>query len=127
MKPIVTRRAPEALGPYSQAIRCGKTVYTAGQIGLDPKTMELSDNPEHQIRRVLNNIRAICHEAGADLDRVARLTVYLTDLAYWPIVNEVMEDFFKPPYPARTAVGVATLPLGAIVEIDAVIELSDER
>ncbi len=125
MEAIMTTRAPKALGPYSQAIRHGGTVYTAGQIGLDPETMKLVDGPENQIRQVIANIRAICEAAGGSLDKVARLTVYLTDLQHWPIVNEVMTENFSKPYPARSAVGVATLPLDAFVEIDAIMVLDD--
>lgn len=126
MKPIATDKAPKALGPYTQAITCGRTVYTAGQIGLDPVTMKLVEGPENQIRQVIENIRAICTEAGGGLDRIVRLTVYLTDLTHWPIVNEVMTEAFSHPYPVRSAVGVATLPLGAFVEIDAIMVLDDD-
>lgn len=125
MKAISTPEAPAALGPYSQAVRSGRTIYLAGQIGLDPCTMALEVEASEQVRRVFRNIRAICHAAGADLDQMAQLTVYLTDLAIWPVVNEVMREFFAAPFPARTAVGVAALPLGAVVECDAVISLED--
>lgn len=120
MTTIATHSAPEALGPYSQGRVIGGTLYTAGQIGLDPRTMTLRDGAEAQVRQVLENIGAIVEAAGSDLAAVAKLTVYLTDLAHWPLVNSVMTEMFAAPYPARTAIGVASLPLGALVEIEAV-------
>src|SRR3981081_4087057 len=121
---IHTDRAPAAIGTYSQAVRAGDTVYLSGQIPLDPKTMKLVDGDfEVQGRRVFDNLRAVCREAGGDFDRVARVTVYLTDLSHFAKVNEVMAAYFNEPYPARAAVGVASLPRGAQVEVDAVMYL----
>jgi reactive intermediate/imine deaminase len=123
-KPISTPEAPAAIGTYSQAVRAGDTVYLSGQIPLDPKTMKLVEGDfELQARRVFENLRAVCKAAGGDFDQVVRVTVYLTDLANFAKVNEVMATYFKQPYPARAAVGVASLPRGAVVEIDAVMHL----
>lgn len=122
--PIHSDSAPAAIGPYSQAVRHGDTVYLSGQIPLDPATMELvGGDIEAQIRRVLLNLKAVCQAAGGDLDHIVRLTVYLTDLAHFGTVNAIMEEFFSEPYPARAAIGVASLPKGADVEIDAVLGL----
>jgi reactive intermediate/imine deaminase len=124
MKSISTPEAPAAIGPYSQAVRAGDTVYLSGQIPLDPKTMKIVEGDfEVHVRQVLDNLRAVCRAAGGDFDRVVRLTVYLLDLANFAKVNEVMAAHFKEPYPARAAVGVASLPRGAVVEIDAVMYL----
>jgi reactive intermediate/imine deaminase len=125
MKLIVeSKDAPEAIGPYSQAIRVGNTVYLSGQIGLDPETMQMTEGIDAQIRRVLLNLQAVAVAAGGGLDDIVKLTVYLTDLAYFPRVNEIMAGFFKQPYPARATVGVAALPRNALVEIDAVLVVS---
>ena len=123
MKPISTSDAPAAIGPYSQAVRAGDTVYLSGQIPLDPKTMQIVEGFENQVRRVFDNLRAVCRAAGGDFDRVVRVTVYLTDLANFAKVNEVMSQNFKEPYPARAAIGVASLPRGSLVEVDAVMHL----
>jgi len=124
MKPISTPDAPAAIGTYSQAVRAGDTVYLSGQIPLDPKTMKMVEGDfEAQARRVFDNLRAVCRAAGGDFDRVVRVTVYLTDLANFAKVNEVMSRNFKEPYPARAAIGVASLPRGALVEVDAVMHL----
>ena len=124
MKAISTAEAPAAIGTYSQAIRAGDTVYLSGQIPLDPKTMKIVEGDfEAQARRVFDNLRSVCRAAGGDFDRVVRVTVYLTDLANFAKVNEVMATYFRQPYPARVAVGVASLPRGALVEIDAVMHL----
>ena len=124
MRPIATPEAPAAIGTYSQAVRAGDTVYLSGQIALDPKTMKIVDGAfESQAQRVFENLRAVCRAAGGDFDRVVRVTVYLTDLANFAKVNEVMATYFREPYPARAAVGVASLPRGALVEIDAVMHL----
>lgn len=121
---INTDLAPEAIGTYSQAIKTGTTVYLAGQIPLDPTTMMLvADDFRTQVRRVLENLRVVAKAAGGSLKNTVKLTIYLTDLANFPIVNEVMTEYFQPPYPARATVGVAALPKGAMVEIDAVLEL----
>ena len=123
MKPISTPDAPAAIGTYSQAVRAGDTVYLSGQIPLDPKTMQLVEGFENQVKRVFDNLRAVCRAAGGDFDRVVRVTVYLTDLGNFAKVNEVMATYFKEPYPARAAIGVASLPRGSLVEIDAVMFL----
>ena len=122
-QPISTLEAPAAIGTYSQAVRAGDTVYLSGQSPLDPKTMQIVDGFENQVKRVFDNLRAVCRAAGGDFDRVVRVTVYLTDLANFAKVNEVMATYFKEPYPARAAIGVASLPRGAAVEIDAVMHL----
>lgn len=123
MKPISTPEAPAAIGTYSQAIRAGDTVYLSGQIPLDPKTMQLVDGFENQVRRVFDNLQAVCKAAGGDFTRVVRVTIYLVDLGNFPKVNEVMASYFREPYPARVTVGVSSLPRGAQVEIDAVLYL----
>ena len=124
MRSITTPEAPAAIGTYSQAVRAGDTVYVSGQIPLDPKTAQLVEGDfEVHARRVFGNLRAICRQAGGDFDRVVRVTVYLTDLANFAKVNEVMATLFKEPYPARAAVGVASLPRGAVVEVDCVMYL----
>jgi reactive intermediate/imine deaminase len=123
MKPISTPDAPAAIGTYSQAIRAGDTVYLSGQIPLDPRTMQLAEGFEAQARRVFDNLRAVCRAAGGDFDRVVRITVYLVDLGNFAKLNEIMATYFKEPYPARVAIGVASLPRGAQVEIDAVMYL----
>jgi reactive intermediate/imine deaminase len=125
MKLIVeSKDAPEAIGAYSQAVRAGNTVYLSGQIGLDPETMQMTEGIDAQIRRVLLNLQAVAVAAGGGLDDIVKLTVYLTDLANFPRVNEIMAGFFKQPYPARATVGVAALPRNALVEIDAVLVVS---
>ena len=122
---INTTAAPQAIGTYSQAIRCGNTVYLSGQIGLDPATMQMVEGVETQIHRVFDNLKAVVVEAGGSLDHVVKLTVYLTDLAHFARVNEIMATYFKQPYPARAAIGVASLPRGAQVEVDAIVVLQD--
>ena len=123
MKAIISPDAPAAIGPYSQAVRAGDTVYLSGQIPLDPKTMQVVEGFESQVKRVFENLRAVCKAAGGDFDRVVRVTIFLTDLAHFPKVNEVMATYFKEPFPARVTVGVASLPRGSLVEIDAVMHL----
>ena len=123
MKPISTPEAPAAIGTYSQAVRAGDTVYLSGQIPLDPKTMQIVEGFENQVKRVFENLRAVCRAAGGDFDRVARVTIFLTDLGQFPKVNEVMATYFKEPYPARVTVGVSSLPRGSLVEIDAIMHL----
>ena len=124
-KTIHTELAPKAIGTYSQAVRAGSTVYCAGQIGLDPQTMQMVDGIDAQIHRVLDNLKAVAEAAGGTLNDVVRFTVYLTDLQHFAKVNEIMETYLKAPYPARAAVGVASLPRDALVEIDAVMVLQD--
>jgi reactive intermediate/imine deaminase len=121
MKPIATSAAPAAIGTYSQAVRAGDTVYLSGQIPLDPKSMQIVEGFENQVRRVFDNLQAVCKAAGGDFSRVARVTIYLIDLANFPKVNEIMASYFREPYPARVTVGVASLPRGSQVEIDAVM------
>jgi reactive intermediate/imine deaminase len=124
MKTVVqTDAAPQAIGTYSQAVRCDNTVYFAGQIGLDPKTMELVSGTEAQIRRVFENLKAVAVAAGGEMNDIVKLNVYLTDLGHFTRVNEIMATYFAQPYPARAALGVASLPRGAQVEIDAVMVL----
>jgi len=121
---IQTDRAPQAIGTYSQAVRSGTTVYMSGQIPLVPETMELVEGDmEAQIRRVFDNLSAVAQAAGGSLDDVAKLNVFLLDLGHFALVNEIMAEYFKEPYPARAAVGVAALPKGAQVEMDAILEL----
>ena len=122
--PISTPHAPQAIGTYSQAIRAGNTVYLSGQIPLDPATGEMvAGDMEAQVRRVFENLKALAAAAGSDLDHAVRVTVYLTDLQHFALVNRVMAEYFSQPYPARAAIGVAALPKGAAVEIDAILEL----
>ncbi|WJW75719.1 RidA family protein [Thiohalobacter sp. IOR34] len=121
---ISTDRAPQAIGTYSQAVKCGQTVYLSGQIPLVPETMQLVEGDmEAQIRRVFDNLAAVCEAAGGGLADIAKLNVFLTDLAHFPLVNQVMADYFAEPYPARAAIGVASLPKDAAVEMDAVMVL----
>lgn len=121
---IGTDRAPRAIGTYSQAVRVGNTVYLSGQIPLAPLTMALVEGDmEVQIRQVFANLSAVAQAAGGSLDDLVKLTVYLTDLSHFPLVNQVMAEFFREPYPARAAVGVAALPKGAAVEMEGVMVL----
>jgi reactive intermediate/imine deaminase len=121
---IHTAAAPQAIGTYSQAIRCGDSIYLSGQIGLDPASMQLVDGIDAQIHRVFQNLQAVAEEAGAVLDHAVKLTVYLTDLSHFARVNEIMSTYFTQPYPARAAIGVAGLPRGALVEVDAILNLA---
>lgn len=119
---ISTPEAPQAIGTYSQAVRVGDTVYLSGQIPLDPQTMALVDGGmEAQITRVFDNLQAVARAAGGSLADVVKLNIFLTDLAHFALVNEVMARYFQEPYPARAAIGVASLPKGAAVEMDAVL------
>ena len=114
--------APKAIGPYSQAVRAGATVYCSGQIPLDPATGELvAGDFEAQARRVFQNLQAVARAAGGSLDDAVRVTIYLTDLGRFPLVNTIMAEFFSEPYPARVTIGVASLPKGAEVEVDCVL------
>ena len=127
-KTIQTDQAPQAIGTYSQAVRCGDTVYLSGQIPLLPATTELVDGSmEAQIRQVFANLAAVADAAGGSLADIAKLNIYLTDLAHFALVNQVMADYFQPPYPARAAVGVAALPKGSPVEMDAIMGVGGER
>jgi reactive intermediate/imine deaminase len=121
---ISTPAAPGAIGTYSQAVKAGNTVYLSGQIPLDPQTMELvHGDVETQVRRVFDNLQAVARAAGGELAHAVKINVYLTDLANFQTVNKVMAEYFATPYPARAAVGVAALPRGAAVEVDAVLVL----
>jgi len=122
--PISTPDAPGAIGTYSQAVKAGNTVYLSGQIPLDPQTMEIvTGDVETHVRRVFENLRAVARAAGGDLANAVKINVYLTDLANFQTVNKVMAEYFAQPYPARAAIGVAALPRGAVVEVDAVLVL----
>ena len=118
---ISTKGAPAAIGPYSQAVKAGDTVYLSGQIGLDPATMNMVEGIDAQIVRVFDNLKAVADAAGGSLADVVKLNIYLTDLGNFTKVNETMAKYFSQPYPARAAVGVASLPRGALVEADAVM------
>ena len=121
---IQTDRAPKAIGPYSQAVRAGHTVYLSGQIPLDPQTGQLvSGDIDAEIHRVLQNLAAVASAAGASLDHSVKVTVFLTDLAHFPRVNDIMPQYFHEPFPARAAIGVAALPRGARVEMECVLSL----
>ncbi len=120
-KIIATAKAPAAIGPYSQAVQAGNTVYTSGQIGLDPVSMALAEGLEAQAVQVFENLKAVAEAAGASLNDAVRVTIYLTDLANFAKVNELMAKYFAEPYPARATVGVKELPRGALVEVDAVL------
>lgn len=120
---IKTDQAPQAIGTYSQAVRAGDTVYLSGQIGLDPASMQLVEGIDNQIHRVFRNLQAVAEAAGGSLADVVKLNVFLTDLGNFAKVNEIMAQYFKEPYPARAAVGVASLPRAALVEADAVMVL----
>jgi reactive intermediate/imine deaminase len=123
-EPIHTSRAPAAIGPYSQAIRAGSTIYLSGQIPLDPKTKELvKGDIRVQTRQVFENLAAVSEAAGGSLANAVRITIYLTDLANFSVVNEVMAEFCTEPYPARVTIGVAQLPRGAAVEVDGILVL----
>ncbi|MEW7975408.1 MAG: RidA family protein [Candidatus Thiodiazotropha endolucinida] len=120
---IRTDQAPQAIGTYSQGVKVGDTVYLSGQIPLVPETMEMVDGDiEQQIRRVFENLQAVARAAGGSFADVVKLNVFLTDLEHFPVVNQVMADYFSKPYPARAAIGVAELPKGAAVEMDAILQ-----
>lgn len=121
---IRTVTAPEAIGTYSQAVRVNNTVYLSGQIGLDPQTMKLVEGIDAQIVRVFDNLKAVANTAGGSLNDMVKINIYLVDLANFAKVNEIMAQYFDEPYPARAAVGVASLPRGALVEADGIMELA---
>lgn len=126
MQVVHTDRAPAAIGTYSQAIRCGQTVYLSGQIGLDPNTMELcSQDIALQIEQVISNLKSVCVAAGGSLAHIVKLSVYLTDLSHFPLVNEAMARHFSEPFPARAVIGVRALPRAAQVEMDGVMVLDN--
>jgi reactive intermediate/imine deaminase len=121
---ISTPNAPKAVGTYSQAVKCGGTVYVSGQIPLDPATTELvQGSMDAQIRRVFDNLKAIVAASGGDMSKIAKLNVFLTDLSHFALLNKIMAEYFSEPYPARAAIQVAALPRGAAVEMDCVVEL----
>jgi len=120
---INSKNAPEAIGPYSQAIRKGNIVFLSGQIPLDPNTMKLVEGVEAQIKQVFENLSQVIIEAGASFDDVAKLNIYLTDLTHFDLVNEIMKNYFTEPFPARAAIGVASLPKGSLVEADGFLVL----
>lgn len=125
---IHTHNAPQAIGTYSQAIKVNHTVYLSGQIPLVPATMTMVDGDIiAQITQVFENLQAVAHAAGGDLNDIVKLNVFLTDLAYFPIVNEIMGTYFHQPYPARAAIGVSALPKGANVEMDGIMELPQQE
>ena len=121
---IHTENAPAAIGTYSQAILVDNTLYLSGQIGLDPYSMEMVEGIEAQIRRVFDNLKAVCEAAGGSLADIAKLNIFLTDLSNFQLVNQIMGEYFAQPYPARAALGVSALPKGALVEMDGVVIIS---
>lgn len=122
---LSTDRAPAAIGTYSQAVCCGDTVYVSGQIPLDPQSMAVvGGGIDAEVHRVFQNLQAVCEAAGGSLDQIVKLTIYLTDLSHFALVNEIMAGYFSEPYPARAALGVAALPKGAGVEMDAILVLA---
>jgi reactive intermediate/imine deaminase len=121
---IHTDGAPQAIGTYSQAVKVGSTVYLSGQIGLDPASMEMVEGIEAQVHRVFKNLRAVTEAAGGSMADIVKLNIFLTDLSNFALVNTIMAEYFTQPYPARAAVGVASLPRGALVEADGVMELA---
>lgn len=119
---IYTENAPAAIGPYSQAVKVHQTVYLSGQIPLDPKTMKLVEGDiQQQARQVFANLQAVCEASGSDLSGIVKLNIFLTDLSNFAAVNEVMAELFQEPYPARAAIGVKELPIGAEVEMDGIV------
>jgi reactive intermediate/imine deaminase len=123
---ISTSNAPSAIGAYSQAVRTGNTVYISGQIPLDPATMEVVDGGfEAEARRVFENLKGVAEASGGSLNDVVRATIYMLDLSHFAKVNEIMAEYFDEPYPARAAVGVAQLPKGVAIEMDAILDLGD--
>ena len=122
---IATENAPQAIGTYSQAVKVGSTVYLSGQIPLDPKSMQVAaEDMQGQIRQVFDNLQAVAQAAGGSLNKFVKLNVFLTDLTHFPLVNEIMSEYFTQPYPARAAIGVASLPKDVSVEMDAIMELN---
>jgi len=121
---ISTKNAPQAIGTYSQAVKVGNTVYLSGQIPLNPETMKLIEGDmSAQIIRVFDNLTAVANEAGGSLADISKLNIFLTDLTHFPLINEIMSEYFFEPYPARAAIGVASLPKNALVEMDAIMTL----
>jgi len=123
---ISTPNAPQAIGTYSQAVKIGTTVYLSGQIPLIPETMTLIEGEmSDQIHQVFKNLKAVAQAAGGDLKDTAKLNIFLTDLTHFPLVNQIMAEYFSQPYPARAAIGVASLPKNAQVEMDAILVLEE--
>ncbi|MGQ0442120.1 MAG: RidA family protein [Methylophilaceae bacterium] len=120
---IQTNFAPAAIGTYSQAVKVGDTVYLSGQIGLDPASMQMVEGIEAQVHRVFSNLKAVTEAAGGSMKNVVKLNIFLTDLSHFALVNTIMAEYFMQPYPARAAVGVASLPRGALVEADGIMVL----
>jgi|TARA_B110000046_G_C13004930_1_gene403947 reactive intermediate/imine deaminase len=121
---ISTKNAPQAIGTYSQAVKVGDTIYLSGQIPLNPETMELIEGDmSAQIIRVFDNLTAVANAAGGSLADISKLNIFLTDLTHFPLINEIMSEYFFEPYPARAAIGVASLPKNALVEMDAIMTL----
>ena len=118
---IQTTNAPEAIGTYSQAVKTGNTIYLSGQIGLDPQSMKLVEGIEAQIHQVFNNLKSVVEASGAQLSDIVKINIYLTDLSHFSLVNTIMGEYFTKPYPARAAVGVASLPRNALIEADGVV------
>ena len=119
---ISTKNAPQAIGPYSQAVKAGKLMFISGQIPLDPKTGDLvSQSIEDQAKQVLENVKSICEAAGCSLDDIVKISIFLTDLSNFAVVNDMMKEYFSEPYPARATVEVSGLPLGVNVEIEAIV------
>ena len=123
-KKIQTNKAPAAIGPYSQGIETDTLIFLSGQIPLNPDSMELVEGDENQIRQVFKNVRALCEEAGLDLNHIVKLNVSLQDLALFNLVNEIMKELFTEPYPARAALQVAKLPLNSSIEVEAILAKS---
>lgn len=121
---ILTSAAPLPIGTYSQAVKCGNTIYFSGQIPLDPATKNLvGSDVATQLTQVFKNLTAVANAAGGDLNNMAKLTIYLTDLSEFPVVNEIMSKFFQEPFPARTTIGISALPAGAKVEVEGIMAL----
>ncbi|MBD3654841.1 RidA family protein [Kangiella sp.] len=123
---IQTDKAPAAIGTYSQAVKAGNTVYLSGQIPLIPETMELVESFEDQVHQVFKNLSAVCEAAGATLNHISKLNIFMIDLGHFATVNEIMAQYFEQPYPARAAIGVKELPKGAQIEMDAIVSLDED-
>lgn len=123
---IQTDKAPAAIGTYSQAVKAGNTVYLSGQIPLIPESMELVEAFDDQVHQVFKNLSAVCEAAGATLNHISKLNIFMIDLSHFATVNEIMAQYFEQPYPARAAVGVKELPKGAQIEMDAIVTLDED-
>ena len=123
---IQTDKAPAAIGTYSQAVKAGNTVYLSGQIPLIPEAMELVESFEDQVHQVFKNLSAVCEAAGATLNHISKLNIFMIDLGHFATVNEIMAQYFEQPYPARAAIGVKELPKGAQIEMDAIVSLDED-